>query len=256
MRMGFSVLFLLFGLTAQSAKVILREDEFILPALFNRIESHPEILPEGFNLDSANGKRRRAVPGEWFDYGDVLRLPASQAFQVIQNEHTAWIGGGVFRGKIGKYFITDSALVQSTIALERGWMKVWIKPGKVPSQIVIEANGDTYAARDAEFWINVRDGGTELYIVRGLVSSALCKRTFAGKLFVFLRPKAQAPVKVSQNWDPDAMEVHIAASYPALVKLADTTGSEWKKGTLEGVYSGYRRKGWRKAHRMTPLPRD
>ena len=256
MRRGLWVLFSIVAVSAQGARVILPGDEFVLPALFNRIESHPEILPEGFNLDSASGKRRRAVPGEWFDYGDVLRLPGPQAFQVIQNENTAWVWGGVFRGKIGKYLYTDSALVQSTIALERGWMKVWTRPGKMPTQLVIEANGDTFAARDAEFWLHAHERGTELYIVRGLVSSALCKRTFAGKLFVQLAPKAGEPQKVSQNWDPDAMEVHIAASYPALVKIADTTGFEFARGKLENIYEQFRKKGWRKAHRSTPLPRD
>ena len=256
MRRGVWVLFSLLAVSAQGARVILQEDEFVLPALFNRIESHPEILPEGFNLDSANGKSRRAVPGEWFDYGDILRLPATQAFQVIQNENTAWVGGGVFRGKVGKYTVTDSAVVQSTVALERGWIKVWTKPGKVPTQFVIEANGDTFAARDAEFWLHAREGGTELYIVRGLVSSALCKRTFAGKLFVLLAPKGSEPVKVSQNWEPDAMEVHIAASYPALVKIADSTGFEFSRGKLESIYEEFRKKGWRKAHRLTPLPRE
>jgi hypothetical protein len=234
-------------------QVVLPEDEFILPPLFGRLEAVPGAPPDGFNVDSQEGKKRHAVAGEWFDYGDSLDVPGGQSFQVLQSETLAWVGGGVFQGKIGKYRLSDSSVVQYSLDIKRGWVRVWMKPSKIDALLKIEANGDTFTVQDAEFWLNVRSGVTEIYLVRGSVFSAANQRAYQDRQFILFPKDPTAPKKVSSEWDPKAIEVFIASRYPALVKLAELTETDWQKERIAETFRTFRKKGWRKSFRFTPI---
>jgi len=259
-RLFFAFLFLVSILsptrTVQSSglTLLLPGDEFILPPLFNRLESRMQAPPEGLKVEGAGGKRRQAMPGEWFDYGDTLNLTAPLALEVEQSESLVWVGGGVFQGTIGKYTRTQTDLIQYSVELKRGWIRVWIKPASLESLIRIEANGDAFFAREGEFWINAKSDATELYVVKGQVTSNLLKRSFSAGTYVLLKSKSTSPSKISENWDPQAMEVLIANAYPSLVKLATSVALDWESGKTEKIYSTLRKKGWRKAHRLNPDP--
>ncbi len=243
MKPGFGILFFVVSLAAQGANVVLKEDSFILPPLLSRVEIHPKGTPDGINIEANGGKKRRIVPGGWFDPGDRFRIPAPFAVEVVQNEFAVWVAGGVFQGKIGVRETVESSAVQSTIAMERGWMKVWAKPGQGAFPVAVEANRDSFVATDAEFWIHARDGVTELYVVRGEVFSLQRKRTFAGKVFAMLKKQRDAPVRLSSDWDASAIEVRIAGAYPALVRLAEAAGSRWNQNRFEEIYSDFRKRG-------------
>jgi len=239
----------------QGATLVLPEDEVILPPLLNRVQTDLGAALDGVNVRSANEKSRRAVPGEWFDFGDTLALPATLAFEVIQSEDFAWVGGGGFQGTIGNYLRTETTLIQHSLELKRGWIRVWIRPGKQDSVMRIEGNGDVFAAKDAEFWLNIRTGATELYVIRGEVTSQATHQTYSSGVYVSLLPGKKSPKGVSQAWDPKAMEVPIASAYPSLMKVSGMAGSDWEAGRTARLYGDYRKKGWRKFYRFTPLRR-
>ncbi len=231
------------SVAAQGANVVLKEDAFILPPLLSGMEIHPRGKPDGINIESNRGKKRRLVPGGAFDPGDRFRISAPLAVEVIQNEFAVWVAGGVFQGRIGPRETVESSALRSTIAIERGWMKVWVKPGTGAFPVAVEANGDSFTATDAEFWVHVRDGVTELYVVRGEVLSLQLQRTFSGKVFVMLGRQKETPIRISSDWDPAAIEVRIAGAYPALVRLAAATGSRWDQNRFEEIYADFRKQG-------------
>ncbi len=224
----------------------------ILPPLLNRVRTDLGGMPEGINLKPAKGGLRRAVPGEWFDYGDSLDLPAAASFEVIQSEDLAWVGGGVFQGTIGNYTRTQSSLTQYSIALQRGWIRVWIKPGKFPSVIRIEGNRDVFTATDAEFWLNCRTGASELYVIRGEVTSKVADQIFDAGVYVRLKPGQRTPLARSKGWDAGAMEVPIAAAYPGFIRLSSEVARDWGLGRTTGHFADFRKRGWRKFYRFTP----
>ena len=253
MRQSFWYLFsMIFVCQAFASSVILPEDEVILPPLLKRVRSDLSGAPDGINVVSAKARTRRAVPGEWFDYGDSLDLPASASFEVIQSEDLAWVGGGVFRGTIGNYAKTQNSLTQYAMALSRGWVRVWIRPGKFDSLIRIEGNGDVFTAKDAEFWLNLRSRASDLYVIRGEVMSKVADQIFDAGTYVSLKPGQRAPVSRSKGWEAQAMEVPIAAAYPGFIHLSGEAAKDWDRGSTTGLFAEYRKKGWRKFHRFTP----
>jgi hypothetical protein len=241
-----------FVLPAIASTVILPEDEVILPPLLSRVRSDLGGAPDGINVIPAKGQKRRAIPGEWFDYGDSLDLPASASFEVIQSEDLGWVGGGGFRGTIGNYSKTQNSLTQYAIAMGRGWVRVWIRPGKFESLIRIEGNGDVFTAKDAEFWLNLRSGASDLYVIRGEVLSKVSDQIFDSGTYVSLKPGRRAPISRSKGWEPTAMEVPIAAAYPGFIRLSAEASKDWDRGRTTGLFGDYRKKGWRKFHRLTP----
>ncbi len=246
---------MLFVLPSFASTVILPEDEVILPPLLNRVRSDLGGAPDGINVIPAKGRLRRAIPGEWFDYGDSLDLPAAASFEVIQSEDLAWVGGGVFRGTIGNYAKTKSSLTQNAISMKRGWIRVWIRPGKFESLIRIEGNGDVFTANDAEFWLNLRSGASDLYVIRGQVLSKVADQIFGSGVYVSLKPGQRTPLAQSKGWEAQAMEVPIAAAYPGFIRLSGEVSKDWDRGATTGLFAEYRKKGWRKFHRLTPVRR-
>jgi hypothetical protein len=248
------ILSLGWGLQGYGTTIVLPEDEFILPPLLNRIENHPRPSPEGLNVIGSGRKSRRAVPGEWFDYGDRLDLPANLAFQVIQSEGAAWVGGGVFQGRVGAESKVENSGVRYALVVERGWVRVWIRASKAREEFQVSANGDLLTAKEADFWLNARTGATDLYVIRGEVSSRMTAQSYSAGGFVTLPAGAKKPSRFSEEWNPKAIQVSIAGSYPGLIKLADRTEEDWESGRLSEVYAGFRKRGWRKAYRFTPIP--
>lgn len=232
--------------------MILPEDEVILPPLLNRVRTEVGGIPDGLNARTPQGRFRRAVPGEWFDYGESLELSAGVSFEVLQNESLAWVAGGVFQGTLGNYDRTQSSLVQYALAMSRGWIRVWISPGKRESLVRIEASGDVFTAKDADFWLNVRTGAVDLYVIRGEVQSKTSETAFPARTYVSLIAGKKTPKSRSDAWDAQAMEVHIASAYPGLVRLADEASRDWESGKSSRLFSEFRKKGWRKFHRLTP----
>ncbi|MBU6153719.1 MAG: hypothetical protein KGP28_05395 [Bdellovibrionales bacterium] len=241
-----------FGLPSGAASIVLPEDEVILPPLLNRVRSDLGAAPDGLNVRSPLGAMRRAVPGEWLDYGDSLSLPGSASFEVIQSEDLTWVGGGVFQGTVGNYRKTSSALTQYSLAISRGWIRVWIRPGRFESLIRIEGNSDVFTAKEAEFWLNFSSKATDLYVIRGEVTSQTANQVFSGGTYVKLRPGQKSPRARSEAWKAAAMEVPIASSYPGFIRLSNESAKDWEGGQTRDVYSSFRKKGWRKFHRLTP----
>lgn len=249
-------MFLLFALgfstAAPANTVILPEDEVILPPLLNRVGSDLGGEPDGVNVQAASGKLRRAVPGEWFDYGDRLNLPGSVSFEVIQSEDLAWVGGGVFQGTLGNYAKTKVDLTQYTLSMKMGWIRVWIRPGKFDSVIRIEGNQDVFTAKEAEFWLNVRSRFSDLYVIQGEVTSQVSGQAFGAGVFVRLQPGQKRPWVRSEQWAAQAMEVPISGSFPGFIRLSGSAAKSWGEGATSRLFAEYRRKGWRKFHRLTP----
>jgi hypothetical protein len=111
-----------------AAQVVLPEDEIILPPYLKAIINRDQA-EERFNVVGIGGLKREARKEEWLDYGDTLDLPGRVAFEVLQRESIQWVGGGVFKGKIGSGLLanpTDEQIYEVTV--ERGWIKVWIRP--------------------------------------------------------------------------------------------------------------------------------
>ena len=246
------LLFLFAPLASRASKVVLPEDEFILPPLLNRLEEKAGKPVDGINVHNGNQQARRAVSGEWLDYGDRVELPPELSFQVLQNEDLAWVGGGVFRGTLGKYRLSDDSVAQYSLQVERGWVKVWMNPSKHPGQLRIEANGEAFVATDAEFWIHVRNASVEIFLVRGNLLVSGLKELFSGRKFMVIPSGKRSRIQFGSDWDPKAIEVQIAESYPGFVRMVDSTDQDWEKGTLREAFARFRKTGWRKAHRFTP----
>jgi hypothetical protein len=252
-RLSYLVLFILKCVPPVLAStVVLPEDEVILPPLLNRVRSDLGGHPEGVNVKSVGGPERRAVSGEWFDYGDTLSLPASASFEVIQSEDFAWVGGGVFQGTLGNYKRTGTSLTQYALSMKRGWIRVWIKPGKFDSVVRIEGNGDVFTAKDAEFWLNFKSRATDIYVIRGEVISKVADQRFGSGVYVSLKTGEKTPWARSEGWAASAMEVPIAASYPGFVRLSGEVAKDWEEGKTKEIFGNFRKKGWRKFHRLTP----
>ena len=248
MALKFGSLFLVFiSQLCQAAPIYLPEDEFTLPPLFSQIASQSGSPGDGMNVISSKNQRRHAVKGEWFDYGDSMSLPESLAFEVIHRENVKWIGGGVFQGQVAPspWSRQDPAY---EVSLKRGWMKVWIKPEPGKPIIRITTPDEVFIAKEAEFWLSVHTGKTELYVAKGEVKPKSSEVPYGPRTYL-VRQTSGAKAG-SREWDPDAIEVQIAGSFPALGQLMTKAQKDWDSGKSALIYATYRKRGWRQAHRF------
>jgi len=239
----------------RAAEVILPEDELILPPFLNHI-INLQAQEDRFNVTGLGQHKREAKKGEWLDYGDALDLPGRIAFEVLQRESIQWIGGGVFKGEIGSGAqVKDKDESIYEVSLNRGWMKVWIKADKNHSSIRILTDAGNFITKEAIFWMSARPGHSEVYLLQGELLLESTKIPLVNRNYATFEKGRDKPVYISKDWDPGAMEVKIAAAYPALIKLANLAQEEWEAGKNVRIYATLRRKGWRKASRMAPPPK-
>lgn len=221
-----------------------------LPPLLSRLDSGRGRAPDGINVKGENQKRRRARIGEWLDFGDSFETGPTEAFSVIQNESLTWVGGGAFQGQILKSERDGKTVV--TLEIKRGWVRVWLKPSGDAEgggiSLEVRANGEVFSAKEANFWLSSRLGTSELYLESGEVTTRRARQVFQGKVFALL-PEAGGARKTSA-WDPEAIGVHIARVYPDFVRLVGEVELQVRQGETARIYSGLRKKGWKRFHRL------
>jgi hypothetical protein len=231
-------------------EVFLPGDELTLPPLLY------EVLRSGkeegrLNLTAPDQHSYEAAKGEWLDYGDSFNIPNGLAFQIIQKETLQWVGGGQFSGKIGMGSLVKDDRVYD-LTLTHGWIKVWIKPDSNHSSLMIHTHGGDFLAKNGIFWMNTRLERTEVYLVQGELITQPGGIPLTNRGYALYEKGKDKPLYIAKDWDPQAIEVRIAASYPQFIQLAGTAQQEWEDGKISRTYAIYRKKGWRKASRLEP----
>ncbi len=235
-----------FPVQSSAVPVYLPEDEFVLPPLLYRIETQTGTQDRGLNITDLNQKKRYALTGEWLRFGDSLDLNARLAVQVIQKENLMWISGGVFQGRVGtSRFVQDDQVYD--LSMSRGWIRVWVKPGKELTKIQIKTLHGTFQASDAEFWLSTRPDRTEIYLIRGEIKRLGSDLSLVNQSYAIFESGKDKPRYIAKSWNADAIEVTLASSYPSLGKLVVTAKKDWEWGRISRAYANYRKKGWRKA---------
>ncbi len=238
------------SVTSEAVPIYLPGDEAALPPLFSQIASSQGSAAPGVNVLSLKKQKRFAVAGEWFDPGDQVNLSENRALEVIHQETVKWIGGGAFQGQILKSVWAEDDRTYD-VALSRGWMKVWVKPGKEKPRIRITTPEEQLEARDAEFWLGAHRGKTELYVIRGEVKLKSSEVPYGRQTYIMkLKDGGKAG---SREWNAEAMEVRLASAFPALGQLLSRSQQDWDTGKSSLIYASFRRKGWRKHHRFDGL---
>lgn len=239
-----------FSVPAWSVPIFLPGDEAALPPLFTYVATAQGTSAPGINVLSGGRKRRFALTGEWFDPGDQVSIPENRAFEVIHQENAKWIGGGAFRGQILKSKWAEDDRTYDLL-FNRGWMKVWVKPGKEKPLLRITTPEEVLEARNAEFWLGAHAGKTELYVLRGEVKMKSSEVPYGRQTYII---KSKDGSKAgSREWNAEAMEVRLSSSFPALGQLLTRAQTEWDTGKSSLIYASFRRKGWRKRHRFDGL---
>jgi hypothetical protein len=246
-------LFLLFlTIQAPAATIYLQGDEVTLPPLLNEVYAtgHSE---DRINVTAEDQHPYEAQKGEWLGFGDTFdKLPPGLAIQVIVRESIQWVGGGVFTGKVGSgSVVSDDRIYELTVS--HGWAKVWIRKDSNRSILKIHSEAGDFTAQSAIFWMSVRPDHTEIYLIDGELTFLPGSFTLRNRSYAVFEKGKDKPPYVSKDWDPGAMEVKIAASYPHFIKLAGVAGEEWEDGKVSRTYATYRKKGWRKAAHLDPL---
>ncbi len=242
---------LVYQVSAQ-AGVVLPGDEITLPPLLNQVTVNSGTPEDRLNVRSVESKKRQARIGEWLDFGDSLDLPGRISAQIIQKENFMWVGGGVLQGKIGSGTVVKDDLIYDLI-LNRGWMKVWIKPASDHTTVKIHTDHGIFTAQDAEFWISSRPTQAEIYLIRGEVQVEPLKITFVNRSYAIFEKGKDKPRYIAKDWDPAMIEVKIASAYDGLIRLAGQAQKEWDAGKSSRIYASFRKKGWRKADRLDPI---
>jgi hypothetical protein len=241
---------LLLSAPSLAVPVYLPGDEAALPPLFSQIASAQGSASSGVNVVSLKNRKRFAVAGEWFDPGDRVSLGENRALEVIHQESVKWIGGGAFQGQILKSVWAEDDRTYD-VALSRGWMKVWIKPGKLKPRIRITTPEEQIDATDGEFWLGAHKGKTELYVIRGEVKLKSSEVPYGRQTYIVkLKDGGKAG---SREWNAEAMEVRLSSAFPALGQLLSRSQQDWETGKSSLIYASFRRKGWRKHHRFDGL---
>lgn len=241
---------LLVSFPCSGVPIYLPGDEAALPPLFSQIASAQGSAAPGVNVVSLKKHKRFAVAGEWFDPGDRVSLSENRAFEVIHQESVKWIGGGAFQGQILKSAWAEDDRTHD-VALGRGWMKIWIKPGKMKPRIRITTPEEQIEATDSEFWLGAHRGKTELYVIRGEVKLKSSEVPYGRQTYI-LKQKDGGKAG-SREWNAEAMEVRLASAFPALGQLLSRSQQDWDTGKSSLIYASFRRKGWRKHHRFDGL---
>ena len=224
-------------------------DEFLLPPYLRDYDGGILNVVTERSFDQSN--KRSVRPGEWLEYGDALSTPDRMGVYVQMNEGLQWVGGGVFEGKIldGQWKVNDPAYV---VEMNRGWMKVWIKPSAFSSPLLVKTPKITINATEGVFWVSVSSLKTEVYVLAGTVRAGdqLCE---ANQFYEWSGTPAKLQ-KTSHEWDLTKLENQIGGLYPNLVKLSHRANEDWMKDISSKKYAELRSNGWKKADRYFPTP--
>ena len=243
-------LFILLYSGISGAYVIERkEDELLLPPYLSDYDGGILNVVSEHVTDRSN--KRSAKPGEWLDYGDSFSMPDRMGMYIQMNEGLQWVGGGVFEGKImgGKWNQNKPAY---EIVMNRGWMKVWAKPGSFSGILQIKTPKATLLVNEAVFWVSASALKTEVYVLSGSLKDD--DHTCESEKFYEWSGTPSKLQTTSENWDFVSLENRISKLYPNLVKLSHRANDEWLEDVSSKKYADLRSKGWKKAERYFPTP--
>ena len=236
---------------SESPKVVLAEDEFILPPYLAEVLGAPLL-----NIVLPLGHKRSAAPQEWLERGDAFSLPAHLAFQVWMNEGFQWVAGGVFQGKVLDLGLVESGLTDE-VHFEHGWMKIWMNPLKTKGKrFRLKVRDRSFLVENAEFWMGATESAMEVYMIKGKITDLDGKVLLSSSQYAKWETNKGEPTLISQAWNEKPLEVRLAALYPHFVKLAGRADLDWEKGRVTQKYAELRKKGWRKSSRFHVEKRD
>lgn len=227
----------------KSVQINLVGDEMILPPYLLRFEGGPKM-----NVTPAVKPPRTVKSKELLDFGDSLRLLPRLSFQIIGKEKFQWVGGGVFEGRLFGPMISKNENPYG-FRIDRGWVRVWVD--EPDGGVRIEAPNGYYFARNAQFWMYVQGGETEVYLLSGSLKGPDGNEMTQAK-FVKWNAESKTPA-TSRDWTREGLEAKIKGIYPGLWELAKTAEEDWDDDTPQKIYSEIRKNGWRKAARTAPL---
>lgn len=225
----------------RSVQINLAEDEMILPPYLVRFEGGPKM-----NVTPATKPPRTVKPKELFDFGDSFRLLPRLSFQVIGREKFQWVGGGVFEGRFFGPMISKNENPYG-FHIDRGWARVWVDEA---DGIRIEAPNGWYFAHQAQFWMYVQGGETEVYLLSGSLKGP-DGTEIAEPKYVKWKADTKSPA-FSKDWTPEGLEAKIKSVYPGLMDLVKTAHDEWEDEKPQETFAEIRKNGWRKASRSAP----
>ncbi len=234
---------LLFSLSTGAQEVLLSEDEFILPPYLSAVAGG-DIL----NITSNENRKYQAKTGEWIEYGDRFDLPARQSLLVILRENLQWVGGGVFQSRLGTERWNEKVQTYD-IFLDRGWMKIWMTPDRWHHKLRIVTPQTSLTVEQGVFWLNVRTGATEAYLVSGELTDGV-GAVLKGKNFFSWNSVKKGVSSTTSNWDEAPMLVHFSGPYPSLVALSEKAEKLWNTEKTASIYADLRKTGWRKHSRL------
>lgn len=225
----------------ETIQINLAEDEMILPPYLMRFEGGPKM-----NVTPAVKLPRTVKPKELLDYGDAFRLLPRMSFQIIGKEGFQFVGGGVFEGRLFGPLIPKNDIPYG-FRIDRGWARVWVREPE--TGVRFETPNGRFVAREAEFWMHVQGGETELYLLSGSLTGPDGTTAGDGK---YLQWKAEQKIpNAAKAWTREGLETKIKSVYPGLLKLAGRADDDW--GDVADIYGDIRKKGWRKAARNAPV---
>jgi len=225
-----------------------KEDEFLLPQYLRQVEGG--LLNVNADQTIDHRKKRAVKTGEWLEYGDSFAPLEHIGIYVLMNESLQWVGGGALRGHIGGG-VWNTAKSAYKVVLQRGWMKVWVKPGTFNQSIKLQTPHVQLTAKNAVYWLLSSKSKSELYVFSGEVMAGdyLCKK---GEYCTW-QVGEKGQVKVSTQWDPKKLENEMAQRYSNLVKLSNQANEEWDNGKSSKIYEELRARGWKKSDRFFPV---
>jgi hypothetical protein len=245
--------FALNGALAHGAKnsalfVQRKEDEFLLPPYLREITGG--LLNVIFDQRKVDQREKRAAhAGEWLEFGDAFTMKDRTGVYVQMNESMQWVGGGDLDGRIhDSHWVTTKTAYEMTI--QRGWMKVWLKPGEFSDSLVVNTRMTKLSAENAVFWLMSTPIKTEVYLLSGVVKIQ-GKECMAGQYCVVAEAHP-GELRISKEWSLLDLEKQAATRYPNLVKLSQKANEDWQSGKSSKVYAELREKGWVKSDRFFP----
>ncbi len=235
--------------TSPTLLIFRKEDELLLPPYLRDYTGGILNVVSEHTSDLSN--KRSAKPGEWLDYGDAISIPDRMGVYVQMSENLQWVGGGVFAAKIigGKW---DPKKPTYEMEMNRGWMKVWAKPGAFSGALQIKTPKTTIIVNEGVFWILASALKTEVYMLSGTAKDG--DHTCIAEQFYEWSGEPVKLQKTSDKWDFVSLENQISELNPVLVKLSHRANDEWLEDISSKKYAELRRKGWKKADRLYPTP--
>lgn len=225
-----------------------KEDEFLLPPYLRQVEGG--LLNINIDQTVDHRKKRAVKTGEWLEYGDSFAPSDRIAIYVQMNETLQWVGGGALRGHIGGG-VWNTAKTAYELDIQRGWMKVWVKPGAFTQSLKLSTPHVSLLAKDAVYWLLTSKNKSELYVFSGEVTAGdyVCKK---GDYCTWQVGEKNQP-KISNLWTPKTLEDEMARRYSNLVRLSNQANEEWDNGKSSKAYEELRAKGWKKSDRFFPV---